>query len=81
MDLDTVGVVSGVGRGMGVLDGYPRVPRGRGSFGGFSPPLVLMAFLSVFLKQKCIRLLREKLTILCRLNGGSGEVEDDLWRS
>ena len=37
------GVVSGVGRGMGVLDGGPHDPSGRCGFGGLashSPPLV-----------------------------------------
>jgi len=31
------GVVSGVGRGMGVLDGRMRAKRGRPVLGGFSP--------------------------------------------
>jgi len=38
------GMVSGVGRGIGVLDGRPRVPRGRGSFGDLSSQLVLVAY-------------------------------------
>ena len=34
------GVLSGVGRGMDVLDRGPRAPRGMGGFGSFSFPLV-----------------------------------------
>jgi len=34
VDPDAVGMVSGVGRGMGVLDGGRDRRRGRGSFGG-----------------------------------------------
>jgi len=40
------GVVSWVGRGIGVLDEGPGAPRGRGSFGRFSPPLVGMTYFS-----------------------------------
>ena len=39
MDLDVIGMVSRVGRGMGVLDGSGDCRRGRGSFGGCVPPL------------------------------------------
>jgi len=34
------GVLSGVGQGMGVLHGDPRIERERGGFGSFSCPLV-----------------------------------------
>jgi len=48
------GVVSGVGRGMGVLDGDPRAPRRRRGFGFFLFALVWTVY---FLKQKCIPLV------------------------
>jgi len=51
-------VMSGVNRGMNVLDGST-CRRERGGF----PPSMRMAFLTVFLKQKCIRLVRRKLAI------------------
>jgi len=48
---------------MGVLDGV-HVPQGKGIFFvGVSPHWFEFRFLSVFLKQKCIRLVREKLTV------------------
>ena len=40
------GVVSGVGRGMGVLDGGPRAPKGRC---GFEEVIVLIGLNGVFL--------------------------------
>ena len=59
MDPDAVWVVSGVGQGMGVLDGV-HMPQGKGE--------VLGIFCSHWLewyifKQKCVRLMREKLTM------------------
>ena len=62
------GVLSGIGSGIGVfvLDGGPHAttPRGKGvGSGGFSDPLVWMAFLSDFLKKKCIRIVRDKFII------------------
>jgi len=53
--------VSGVGPGIGVLDGGPRAPRGRKGFEVFSPHWFEWRFGP--LKQKCIWLVREKLTI------------------
>ena len=48
-------VVSWVVCGMGVLEGGPCAPRGKRFF-------VSIGFNGVFFKQKCIRLVREKLT-------------------
>jgi len=60
------GMVSAVGPGIGVLDGV-HVPQGeREVLRLFLPHWFEWCFeciLSVFLKQKCIRLVREKLTI------------------
>jgi len=55
-------VVSWVGRGMGVLDGST-CPKQKGIFWVFFSLIGLNGVFSVFLKQKCIRLVREKLTI------------------
>jgi len=60
------GVVTGIGRGMCMLDEGPH-PQGQGDVLGVFSLLVWTAFMNVFLKQKCIRLVREKLTIF--LNG------------
>jgi len=49
-------------RGMRLLDGGPCAPRGMGSFGDFHP-IGLNGIFTVYLKQKCIRLMHEKLTI------------------
>jgi len=59
------GVVSGVGPCIDVLDGDPRDPRGRGCFENFSHlrPIGLNGQSDVFFAQKCIRLVREKLTV------------------
>ena len=58
------GVVSGVGSGTGVLDGV-HVPQGEGKvfWGGEVLPIRFNGLLSVFFKQKCIRLVHKKLTI------------------
>ena len=56
------GVMSGVGPGIGVLDRSPH-PQGKGRFWEFSGRLVLMAFLSSFVTEKCIRLVGEKFII------------------
>ena len=48
------GVVSVVGPGIGVSDGDPHALREREIFGGGVLPLASMAFLTVFLKPKCI---------------------------
>jgi len=56
------GVISGVGQGMGVLDEGPH-PKGKGRFRRFLFPIGLNGVLGVFLKQKCIRLVCEKLII------------------
>jgi len=59
------GMVSGVGGGMGVLDGGPRDPSRRGCFGIFRHlrPIGLNGQNDVFFGKKCIRLVREKLTV------------------
>jgi len=57
------GVVSGVGQGIGILDGV-HLPWGEGeALGFFLFPLVWIAY---FLKQKCILLVCDRLTIFPR---------------
>jgi len=56
------GLMSGVGPGINVLDGGPRASRGRGGLWGFCLHWPI-GFDGVFLKQKCILLVREKLTV------------------
>jgi len=53
------GVVSGVGLGIRVFNGHPRPLRRRGDWGDFR----ITGLNGVFFAQKCIRLVREKLTI------------------
>jgi len=53
------GVVSGVGRGMGVLDGV-HTPQGESEVSGGR---FALWFEWCIFKQKCIRLIRGKLTI------------------
>jgi len=59
------GVVTGVGSGIDALDGSSRAPKGRGSFGdssAFVPHWFEGAECRIF-RKKCIRLVREKLTV------------------
>jgi len=53
------GTVSRVGPDIGVLDRCPHSRTERGCFRGFSGPLVLTAFWSSFVTEKCIRLVHE----------------------
>jgi len=55
-------VVSGVDPGIGVLD-RGQHPQGEGEVLGFFDSLVLMAFVSSFVREKCIRLMREMFMI------------------
>jgi len=56
------GVVSGVGGGMGVLGRDACATRGRSRFGIFHTHWFELAKWRIF-AQKCIRLVREKLTV------------------
>jgi len=59
------GVVSVVGLGMSVLEWGPPLAREVHVL-GFFLPIGLNGVLSVFLKQKCIRLMNKKLTVYQR---------------
>jgi len=56
-------VINGVDPGINVLDRGPHPSRERGGFMGFSGQLVLMAFMSSFVQEKCFRLVLEKFII------------------
>jgi len=57
------GVVSGVDRWMGILDGV-QIPKEKEWFGVFFRPVGLNGvFWVYFIEQKCVRLMRENLTI------------------
>jgi len=58
------GMVSGVGDGMGVLDGV-HVPLGELGVSSYFSPI---SFNGVFFTQKCIRLVHEKLAMFCMDN-------------
>jgi len=55
--------VSGVSRGMSILDGGPHPREEMEVLGGGFFPIDLDGVLYVFLKQKCIRLVRENLRV------------------
>jgi len=65
LSFGVVSVVSGVGGGMGVLDGV-HVTQGEGAvlgFFGICACIGLKGQNDVFIAQKCIRLVLEKLTV------------------